>query len=85
VTEDAFLSAANATGTFVRAAPGFLSRRLSRGENGLWTDHVIWSGMAEAKAAAEAIMTESAVAPFLDAIDPASVAMRHDRVALQMG
>ena len=60
------------------------SRRLSAGADGLWTDHVVWAGMAEARAAADAIMTEADVAPFLGAIDPESVTMRHETLLIQM-
>ena len=55
VTEAVFLDAARATEPIVRAAPGFLARRLTRGEDGFWTDCVEWSGRAEAEAAAARI------------------------------
>lgn len=84
MTEAAFLQAANGTVPFVEAAPGFVARRLSRAEDGTWTDHVVWASMDQAMAAAEALMAEPAAAPFLQAIDMASLAMRHEAILLQM-
>lgn len=84
VSDDAFLAAARATQGFVEAAPGFVSRRLSRGGDGTWTDHVEWASKDQAKAAAEALMADPAALPFLQAIDPDSVAMRHEALLMRM-
>ena len=83
-TEAAFLDAARATLPLLAAAPGFLSRRLSQGADGAWTDHVAWTGLAEAEAAAARIMDAPAAAPFLMAIDPATIVMRHERLLQTM-
>lgn len=84
VTEAAFLAAARATEAPLRRQPGFLSRSLTLSDDGHWTDHVLWSSLPEATAAAQAMMAEPAFAPFMAAIDGASVTMRHDRVLWQM-
>jgi hypothetical protein len=84
VADTAFLAAARGTEAPLRKRPGFLSRSLTRGSDGLWTDHVLWSSLPEAMAAAEAMMAEPAFAPFMAAIDGATVTMRHDRVLWQM-
>jgi hypothetical protein len=84
VTEAAFLAAARATGPLLAAEPGFLSRRLSQGADGAWTDHVAWTGLGEAGAAAARIMEAPAAAPFLAAIDPASIVMRHEPILMTM-
>ncbi|MGI1661199.1 antibiotic biosynthesis monooxygenase family protein [Palleronia sp. KMU-117] len=83
-SEAAFLQAARGTVPFVKAAPGFVARRLSRLDDGTWTDHVVWASMDQAMAAAEALMAEPAAAPFLQAIDMASVTMRHEAILLEM-
>jgi hypothetical protein len=83
-TEPAFLAAARATGTLLDGAPGFVSRRLSKGADGGWTDHVAWASLAEAGAAAARIMSDPAAAPFLAAIDPASIRMRHEALLWTM-
>ena len=84
ISEEAFLTAARATGPLLAAEPGFVSRRLSRGEDGTWTDHVAWTDLARAEAAAQRIMAAPAAAPFLTSIDPASIVMRHERLLMTM-
>jgi hypothetical protein len=84
VTDPAFLAAARATGPLLATEPGFLSRRLSAGADGTWTDHVVWTSLAEAEAAAARIMAAPAAQPFLMAIDPASIAMRHEPILMTM-
>jgi hypothetical protein len=83
-TETAFLAAARATGALLDGAPGFVSRRLSKGPDGGWTDHVAWTTRAQAEAAAARIMSDPAAAPFLAAIDPATIAMRHEALLWTM-
>lgn len=56
---------------------GFVARALSRAPDGSYTDHVIWTSMEAAKAAAEAIMSAPAAGAFMALIDPASVEMSH--------
>jgi predicted component of type VI protein secretion system len=84
VTDPAFLDAARATGALLATEPGFLSRRLSKGADGAWTDHVAWTSLAEAQAAATRIMTAPEAQPFLVAIDPASIVMRHEPILFAM-
>jgi hypothetical protein len=84
ITDTAFLDAARGTGALVAAAPGFVSRRLSRGEDGTWTDHVEWASMDQAVAAARTVMADPAALPFLRAIDPESIAMRHEALLMRM-
>jgi hypothetical protein len=82
--EASFLDAARATGPLLAAEPGFVSRRLSKGADGTWTDHVVWTSLAEAEAAAARIMEAPAATPFLMSIDPGSIVMRHERLLMQM-
>lgn len=81
-TEDAFLAAAKATEALVRRQPGFVSRRLSRGTDGRWTDAVTWASLAEAEAAPPAVMADPAFQPFMALIDGPSAQMRHETLAL---
>ena len=84
VGDAAFLDAARAMQPIVAAAPGFLSRSLSKNEDGSWTDYVVWTDLTRAKTAAETIFAEPATKPFMDAIDGASVDMRHEPILWQM-
>lgn len=83
-TEAAFLAAAKATEALVRRQPGFVSRRLSRGTDGRWTDAVTWASLAEAEAAPPAVMAEPDFHPFMALIDGPSAQMRHETLALTM-
>jgi len=78
---DAFAQAAAALDGLLAATPGFLGRCLSASSDGIWTDHVLWSDLAAASAAASALPAWPEAGAFLAAIDPASLTMRHDTVA----
>jgi len=83
-TKEQFIAAARNTEPFVAAAPGFISRTLTQGEDGVWTDYILWRDMASAKQMAAAFMNEPTVIPFMQAIDPETVFMRHEAVIWQM-
>lgn len=82
--EAAFLAAARATEALVRRQPGFVARRLSSGTDGRWTDAVTWSSLAEAEAAASAVMSDRDFAPFMALIDGPSAEMRHETLGLTL-
>lgn len=82
--EEAFLAAARATEALVRRQPGFVSRRLSQGMDGRWTDAVIWSSLSTAEAAASAVMVDPDFAPFMALIHGPSAVMRHETLALTL-
>lgn len=75
--EDTFLAAAADTQAAIARLPGFLTRELLKGEDGLWVDVVHWRSKAEALAAAEAFATLPEVAPFGAMIDEAAMTMLH--------
>lgn len=78
VDEAAFLAVASApVSEFLKGRIGFIRRRLAKGTDGQWVEHVEWATMADALAAAEAFKGDPRAQPLLAAIDPASVAMRH--------
>jgi len=83
-SDTTFLAAAQGTATSLKEQPGFLGRSLTRSDDGLWTDHVLWSSMAAATAAAKAMMAEPAFAPFMALIDGPTVTMRHDPLLWRM-
>lgn len=68
---------------FLATCPGFLSRNLVQGEDGTWTDHVLWSNLANAKAAGARIMSDPNAAAFMAMIDGPSVVMSHSPVMLR--
>jgi hypothetical protein len=83
VSDAAFLTATAAMQSAVAAAPGFLSRRLSKGEGDVWTDYVIWTDLDHALAAASEVFKDPAAEAFGAAIDHASIDMRHEPILWQ--
>lgn len=81
-TPDALLAAAAASVAPVSACPGLRSRRLVHDGAGTWTDVVEWADLASASRAAQTVLTDPALAPFLALIDEASVEMAHPAIAL---
>jgi hypothetical protein len=79
----AFLAAARTTEDVLATWPGYLARHLSEGPDGRWTDCVLWSDAATAHAAAEQVMRDARLAPFLAAIAPEGMEMRHETVHWQ--
>ena len=82
--EARFLADARATDRPVTAQPGFLRRSLSRDDSGLWTDYIEWTDLASATAAAQAVMGLPEFAPFIAAIDPEGMILRHAPVLSQI-
>lgn len=72
-----------AVNAFLSTQPGFVSRTLVRSKDGVYIDVVVWSSGEQAEAAAAKAMTEPALATFMQAIDPASMDMRHNEVVTQ--
>ena len=79
-----FVEISKGTESFVRGLPGFVHRQLSEGEDGKWTDYVIWESMEAAKSAAAEFMKAGCTAELMAAIAPDSAAMRHENVLWQM-
>ena len=82
--EAAFLTAAKGTEPLLRRQPGFVSRRLSLGPDGRWTDAVTWASLTAAEAAPPAVMADPDFAAFMALIDGPSAQMRHERLALTL-
>lgn len=82
--EQAFIGLSRASEAFVRAAPGFLHRQLSCGDDGRWTDYVIWADIDSARAAAARFPEQGFAPALMRAIDPASLSMRHEDIRWTM-
>lgn len=63
VTEEAFLEAAGAANEFLQSCDGFIARRLAKGDDGVWQEHVEW----ESKEAAERAFKEASTLPSMEA------------------
>ncbi|WP_171124758.1 MULTISPECIES: hypothetical protein [unclassified Ruegeria] len=83
-TPEEFVKLSRASEGFVRSAPGFTHRHLSQGEDGRWTDYVIWTDMKAAKDAAAQFPQQDFCADLMAAINPESIQMRHENVLWNM-
>ncbi|MEM6594328.1 MAG: hypothetical protein AAF672_06015 [Pseudomonadota bacterium] len=63
--------------------PGFISRTLSKGEDGEWTDYVLWDNMGSAKAAADGFMAQDWAPAMVGAIDETTMQMTHQQILWQ--
>jgi hypothetical protein len=84
VSDDVFVQAARAIGPWLRDSKAMISRSLTRDDDGLWTDYIIWVSMKAAKEAAAEVMQQPEFAPMGEMIGPDSVNMRHAHVLMQM-
>ncbi|NOD63130.1 MULTISPECIES: hypothetical protein [unclassified Ruegeria] len=83
-TPEEFVKLSQASEAFVRSAPGFAHRQLSQGEDGRWTDYVVWTDMKAAKDAAAQFPQQDFCAGLMAAINPDSIQMRHENVLWNM-
>jgi len=82
VSDAEFLKAAEAASTFLKFCDGFVRRHLSKGEDGVWLDHVEWRSLSTAKAASAAFLDHAPLKPFMQAIDMASATMSHNTLLM---
>ncbi|MGI9369387.1 MAG: hypothetical protein ACR2O2_11185 [Ruegeria sp.] len=84
VNPDEFVQLSRTTEEFVRTAPGFTHRQLSQGDDGRWTDYVVWQDMKAAQEAAAQFPQQDFAPALMAAIQPDSVQMRHEHVLWDM-
>ncbi|HHG91150.1 MAG TPA: hypothetical protein ENJ90_11840 [Devosia sp.] len=85
VSDEEFLKTVPASSEFVAGMPGFVARRLSRGEDGRWLEHIEWQTLEQAQAAAQMFMKEEGLKPMIQAIDGAGARMSHNRLHVSLG
>ena len=83
-SRETFLTSAAATEKWLRKRGAVRQRLLTEGDDGTWTDAVEWTSMEAAKSAGAEVMEAPDFAPFMQAIDPKSVAMRHETIRWRM-
>jgi hypothetical protein len=83
ISPSQFLEDAKKTLPVWKEFGGCLERSLSVGEDGLWTDYIIWKDLETAIKAAEDVPKDPRFADFGKAIDPASADMRHTNVEIK--
>lgn len=78
VNDEAFLKTIPLTSAFLQTCDGFISRHLSRGDDGEWVDHLVWANMANAQSASQKFMADNSLKPFMEKIETTSATMRHN-------
>jgi len=84
VSPEEFVAISQQSEAFVRVQGGFLRRQLSQGQDGQWTDYVVWADMDAANAAMQAFPKQDFAPALMAAIAPDSVRMRHESVLWDM-
>ncbi|OED48680.1 hypothetical protein AB838_09145 [Rhodobacteraceae bacterium (ex Bugula neritina AB1)] len=79
-----FMALMQRTEDFVRKQDGLVTRQLSQGEDGKWTDYVVWKDMATAQNVAQTFMQQEFAPEVVAALAPDSASMRHEEVLWQM-
>lgn len=85
ISDNDFLATQPSVEKFLQTCEGFINRRLSSGEDGLWLDHIEWTSMEAAKAASDIFMQQESLKPFMHAMDMSSVAMHHNFLKISIG
>lgn len=80
VSREDFVAAANRMSSWVAARPGFMHRRLSCTEDGIWIEHIQWEDMDAARAAAAEIGKAPGNTDFLSAINGPTVQLMHSEL-----
>ena len=82
--EAAFLAAARGMEPFLRDTGAVVRRTLSKGADGGWTDHIIWTSLSAAEAAAPEIHARPEAAQFMALIQQDGEELRHEHILMQM-
>lgn len=80
ISREDFVAAAKEMNAWVASRPGFVHRRLSCTDDGTWIEHIQWTDMASAKAAAAEIGNAPTNANALSAINGPSVQLVHSEL-----
>jgi hypothetical protein len=84
LSREEFAKAAEAITVFARKQQGFISRRLSCSDDGLWIEHIEWETLEAAKAAAAQIGKEPSLEACMKAIDGPSVVLHHSALEISV-
>jgi hypothetical protein len=79
VGDEQIVEAADGLQRDLEGMPGYLRRRLYKGEDGRWIDFVDWADLAQALAAVEAIGERPSAHRFMALVDMDSIEMLHVR------
>lgn len=81
---EAFLATIPASNDFIKSCKGFISRRLSRNDDGSWLEHIEWENMHDAKAASEAFFMDDSCKAMMPFFDEASIKATHNKLLITL-
>jgi len=84
ISNKAFVQAASAINSYLRESGNVMSRSLSCGDDGLWTDHIVWKSMKTAEETAAMVMQKPEFGQMSELIDPDSMNLRYASILMQM-
>ncbi|MDW3222253.1 MAG: hypothetical protein R8G34_05095 [Paracoccaceae bacterium] len=84
VTTQDVVKAAQATEPFLGSTGAVVSRSLSRDENGVWTDYILWTSLEAAKATEAQAMQRPEFMFFFAMMAEKTVELRYATVLMQM-
>lgn len=76
-SDRAILEAAAMLNDFIESQAGFISRTLSKAEDGTWSDLVLWTDLDSARKAGEKVMNEPCAGKFFSMIDESTMQFLH--------
>lgn len=79
-SDAAMLAAMQRTEAFLRAQPGCLSATLSKGEDGRWSEIVMWQNMELALAGSKAFEAQDFIPDVMAVIKEGSLTIRHEHL-----
>jgi hypothetical protein len=82
---DAYLAISQKSGDWAKAHPGFVSRQLARGEDGVWTDITVWDNAENAKASQASFMEQDFAMEMIGMIEKDSFSMHQRPIIWQQG
>ena len=80
VSDAAYLELNQSSHEYLSGVSGFVSRRLSKGPDGSWTDYTVWQHMDAAEAAQAGFMAQDFAPAMVGAIDSDTLRMQHQTV-----
>ncbi len=80
VSDADYLALSEATKDYVTGAAGFVTRQLSKSEDGIWTDYIVWDSMENAQEAAKGFMEQAFAPALVGAINAETMTLRHQKI-----
>ncbi len=80
VSDADYLALNEASKDHISALPGFVSRQLSKSDDGVWTDYTLWASAEAAQAHMESFMSQDFAPALVGAINAETMRMRHQKI-----